>query len=138
MNSELLAGCDSPSTQTDKAQWLQERFRFERQLLLSDNAHQLDRPDWWLAMDAVEHLAEILRNGAATPEIQTMLAAYLAELINSDDSKTALALLGCKNNGGRPDKKLEELRAIDAYQVQRGRRIGRDGFRSRMASLFPK
>lgn len=108
---------DSPTTESEKTEWLKERFNLERRLLISGNAHQLDKPDWWMALDATEHLVEILQKGAATPEVQIMLSKFLKELVNSGDSKTALALLGLPSGGGRPKKKLEELRAIDAYQV---------------------
>lgn len=109
---------DQPPTEVERVEWLRERFEFERMTLLLGKAHILDRPDWWLAFDALEHLAALLKKGRATQEMQALLADYLTKYVLDQDVKTPFAILGLPQKDGRKTKELERIRAIDAYEVR--------------------
>lgn len=113
--AEIIGENDPCQTLTEKHAWLCSRFSLERGALLNGQSHLLDKSDWSLALDAVDRLAALLRAGAATREMQWMLADYLTGCVLACDEKTARAILAIPKGGGASNKTLLRLRTIDTY-----------------------
>lgn len=121
-----IGGKDKPPTKEEMIEWSHQQFEHAINLLKDKNGHLIepdwadyrllqDKPDYWLAFDAIEHLAKMLRIGGATKDMQIMLADYLTKYVLDQDEKAARAILGMPKGGGRGTNKIQRIRAIDAY-----------------------
>src|SRR5487761_2383715 len=108
---------DSSPTKEENIKWSQQRFEFERDILMHDKAYMIDREDWSLAFDSLERMEKLLRDGAATKNMQIILADYLAKQILNLNEKAAYSILGIANKGGRPNRKFYVQRAIATYEI---------------------
>ncbi|PRD66432.1 hypothetical protein [Malikia granosa] len=101
------------------------RFNLLHRALLNDDAWMLDTHSDDLALDAIELLAQVLRQGHPTPEMITILADFLDSVLSRADSsltardeetKLARRIMGHQPNG-RPNSKRPLQRALAAFEM---------------------
>lgn len=131
-------GSNAPGTLEDKIVHVRERFDLEMKLLRSGKSHILDRPDWWLVFDALEHLAFLLRHGEATLDLQKILADSFEQVVRENQGKAAYAILGLPAPNGRPNISLNKSRAIAEYEMRINEAAGQsDAERAAWETLYP-
>lgn len=116
MDREL--GSNAPATQEERIDQIRERLSLELKLLHSGKSDLLDKPHWWLAFDAFEHLIFLLRHGEANLDMQRMVAEFLGQQIGRGNEKTVYGVLGLPPPNGRPKNSLNEIRAVAEYETR--------------------
>lgn len=117
-NMDRELGSNEPATQEERIDQIRGRLSLELKLLHNGKSDLLDRPHWWLALDAFEHLVFLLRHGEATLDVQRMVAKFLGQQVGTGNEKTVYAVLGLPPPNGRPKNSLNELRAVAAYETR--------------------
>lgn len=116
MDREL--GSNAPATQEERIDQIRKRLSLELKLLHNSKSEYLDRPHWWLALDAFDHLVFLLKHGEATLDIQRMVAIFLEQQLGKGDEKQVYSVLGLPPPKGRPKNSLNELRAVVEYETR--------------------
>lgn len=132
-------GSNAPATQEENIAYIRERLDLELKLLRGGKSHFLDRPEWWLVLDAFEHLIFLLRQGEATSDIQRMAANFLEQQVSEGEGRSAYAILGLHAPNGRPKKSsLNELRAVVEYEERLNEGASQaDAERAAWETLYP-
>lgn len=110
---------DYPDTKYQKTKALREKFDNAIERLRNGTAYQLDVDDGALTIEALSLLRQLLTRGHTPPEIVELLATGISEIARSGDEKIARLILALPPLTGRPSKKLNEQRAIAAYELYR-------------------
>lgn len=114
---DLELGSNAPATQEERIDQIRERLRLELKLLRSGKSDLLDRPVWWLALDAFEHLTFLLRHGEADLDQQRMVAEFLRRSVGEGSEKIMYGVLGLPAQNHRPDESLNRSRAVRALKA---------------------
>ncbi|MDO9468814.1 MAG: hypothetical protein Q7J36_16060 [Thiobacillus sp.] len=136
MDREL--GSNSPATQEEKIDHIRERLSLELKLLHNGKSDLLDKPHWWLALDAFEHLVFLLRHGEANLDTQRMVAEFLGQQVGRGNETIVYGVLGLPPPKGRPRNSLNELRAVAAYETRINEGLSEaDAERAAWETLYP-